>query len=62
MTKKKIDKDSNGWTLVDREKIAEQRNTFNQQISAVLKTIPANGSSFEKEKKIHDYVVNRCHL
>jgi len=50
---KKIDKDSNGWTLVDREKIAEQRNTFNQQISAVLKTIPANGSSFEKEKKIH---------
>ena len=56
---KKIDKDSNGWTLVDREKIAEQRNTFNQQISAVLKTIPANGSSFEKEKKIHDYVVNR---
>ena len=56
---KKIGKDSNGWTLVDREKIAEQRNSFNQQISAVLKTIPANGSSFEKEKKIHDYVVNR---
>lgn len=55
---KKVDQDNNGWTLASREKIAEQRNTFNQQISAVLKTIPASGSAFEKEKKIHDYVVS----
>ncbi len=55
---KKVDQDNNGWALASRKKIAEQRNTFNQQISAVLKTIPASGSAFEKEKKIHDYVVS----
>lgn len=49
---------SKEWTLVSREKIAKQRNLFNQQIHDVLKTISPTGSAFEKEKKLHDYVVS----
>ncbi len=54
-----IDTYDNGkWQLVDREKLALQRNTFNKQISDILKSIPAGDSAFEKEKKIHDFILN----
>ena len=42
----------------DRNKISQQITTFNNKTKEILKQIPVNASNIEKEKIIHDYIIN----
>lgn len=42
----------------DRNKISQQISSFNKKIADILKQIPVNATTIEKEKIIHDYIIN----
>lgn len=47
------------WTLASRETIVKQTETYQKQIDAVLKQIPADNTAFQKEKAAHDFILRQ---
>ena len=57
-TMDKVDKDYNLTQTANRNIINSKISTLNKKVQTILKNIPVNSSQIEKEKIIHDYIID----